>query len=203
GPPQMDTCDMKPDAPPEVRGELKPIATDVPGIQISESLPLVAKHASKCAIIRSVSFSLTVGSHGGGVYLTLTGGHQNPRVGDKDDVRPSAEDFPNLGSVVASLRPTNNAIPANVWLLDMYRGTSAGEGRGFLGKRYDPFPILQDPNHPSFRVQALTPPQEITVDRLSGRRELLDTVNRQGERLAAAPSVSGLNTHYEKAFNLI
>src|SRR5262249_59182464 len=65
------------------------------------------------------------------------------------------------------------------------------------------FRILQDPNHPSFRVQALTPPQEITVDRLSGRRELLDTVNRQGERLAAAPSVSGMNTQYEKAFNLI
>jgi hypothetical protein len=203
GPPQMDTFDLKPAAPPEVRGELKPIATDVPGIQISESLPLVAKHASKYAIIRSVCFSQSVGSHGGGVYLTLTGGHQNPRVGDKDDVRPSPEDFPCLGSVVASMRPTSNGVPPFVWLLDMYRHTFAGEGAGFLGKRYDPFRILQDPNHPNFRVQALTPPQEISIDRLGDRRGLLDQINRQADYLRETRGVTGMNAQYEKAFNLV
>src|SRR5262245_26344528 len=58
GPPQMDTFDMKPDAPPEVRGELKPIDTNVPGIQVSEQLPQLAKHADKLAVVRSVAFDM-------------------------------------------------------------------------------------------------------------------------------------------------
>src|SRR5436305_6066016 len=61
GPPQMDTFDLKPEAPPEVRGEFKPIATSVPGIQVCDQLPLVAKHADKLAVVRSVSFDHTVG----------------------------------------------------------------------------------------------------------------------------------------------
>src|SRR5262249_31571396 len=61
GPPQMDTFDLKPDAPPEIRGELKPIATNVPGVNISESLPLLSRHADKYSIVRSVSFNMSVG----------------------------------------------------------------------------------------------------------------------------------------------
>src|SRR6188508_1775918 len=63
GPPQMDTFDLKPEAPPEIRGEFKPIDTNVPGIQVGELLPMVAKHADKLAVVRSVSFDQTVGSH--------------------------------------------------------------------------------------------------------------------------------------------
>jgi hypothetical protein len=201
GPPQMDTFDLKPDAPPEVRGELKPIATNVSGIRISESLPLLSKHADKYAIIRSVCFNMSVGSHGGAVYLTLTGGHQNPRVGDRDDVRPLPEDFPCLGSVVARSRPGNHTIPPFVWLLDMYRTTFAGEGAGFLGKGYDPFRVLQDPNHPSFRIAALTPPTEVTASRFGARRDLLEQVDRQ--TAPRSGSVAGMSAHYEKAFDLM
>jgi hypothetical protein len=202
GPPQMDTFDLKPEAPPEVRGELKPISTSVPGIQISESLPLLAARADKYAIIRSVAFNMSVGSHGGAVYLTLTGGHQNPRVGDRDDVRPLPEDFPNLGSIVAHSRPTSAALPPFVWLLDMYRTTFAGEGAGFLGKRHDPFRILQDPNRPDFRVQALTPPKEVSTERLQSRRGLLDQVNLQVNALRRS-NATGLDAHYQRAFDLI
>jgi hypothetical protein len=95
GPPQMDTFDLKPDAPAEVRGELKPIATSVPGVQISEQLPLVAQQAHRCAIIRSVSDEYIGGAHGQSVYLALTG-HKNPRVSG-DDVRPASERQPDEG----------------------------------------------------------------------------------------------------------
>ncbi|OAI48036.1 hypothetical protein AYO44_01125 [Planctomycetaceae bacterium SCGC AG-212-F19] len=203
GPPQMDTFDMKPEAPPEIRGEFKPIATNIPGIQVSDHLPMVAKHADKLAVVRSVSFDQTVGSHGGSVYLTLTGGHVNPRVGDRDDVRPSPDDFPNIGAVLASMRPTTNGLPPFVWLLDMYRSTFAGEGAGFLGKKFEPFRILQDPNQPKFKVQSLSTLPEVPLERLDNRRQLLDTFHRQADAALRAGGTAGLGAPYERAFDLL
>jgi hypothetical protein len=198
GPPQMDTFDLKPDAPPEVRGALKPIATSVPGIRISEQLPLVARQAHRCAIIRSVSDEYTGGAHGQSVYLALTG-HKNPRVSG-DDVRPASDDFPCMGSAVARLRGGDLPLPPFVWLLDMHRRTFAGEGGGFLGPVHDPFRILQDPNRADFRVQALTPPRELSLERLGGRRGLLDQFRREGDRVIG-PKV--LDAYQQRACNLI
>src|SRR5436190_1006848 len=179
GPPQMDTFDLKPDAPAEVRGEFPPTATSVPGTQISSLLPLLAQQAHRYAIIRSVSDEYTGGAHGQSVYLALTG-HKNPRV-NGDDIRPASSDYPCMGSAVARLRGNDQALPPHVWLLDMHRRTFAGEGGGFLGQTCDPFRILQDPNRPDFRVQALTPPREVPLDRLAGRRGLLEQVRRRGD----------------------
>src|SRR5947209_16911398 len=69
GPPQMDTFDLKPDAPAEVRGQFPPIATSVPGTQISSLLPALARQAHRYTIIRSVSDEYAGGAHGPGVYL--------------------------------------------------------------------------------------------------------------------------------------
>src|SRR5262249_8911345 len=101
GPPQMDTFDLKPDAPAEVRGEFPPIATSVPGTQISSLLPALAQQAHRYTIIRSVSDEYTGGAHGQSVYLALTG-HKNPRV-NGDDIRPAADDYPCPGSAPAPL----------------------------------------------------------------------------------------------------
>src|SRR5205085_10653552 len=87
GPPQMDTFDLKPDAPAEVRGEFPPSETSVPGTHISSLLPMLAQQAHRYAIIRSVSDEYTGGAHGQSVYLALTG-HKNPRV-NGDDIRPA------------------------------------------------------------------------------------------------------------------
>ena len=108
GPPQMDTFDLKPDAPAGVRGEFPPIATRVTGTQISELLPMLAQQAHRYAIIRTVSDEYTGGAHGQSVYLALTG-HKNPRV-QGDDVRPRSDDFPCMGSAVARLRGNGNAL---------------------------------------------------------------------------------------------
>src|SRR5205085_523406 len=87
GPPQMDTFDLKPDAPVEVRGEFPPAATSVTGTRISSLLPSLAKQAHRYAIIRTVSDEYAGGAHGQSVYLALTG-HKNPRV-NGDDIRPA------------------------------------------------------------------------------------------------------------------
>src|SRR3954452_6094556 len=167
GPPQMDTFDLKPDAPAGVRGEFPPIATSVPGTQISSLLPALAKQAHRYAIIRTVSDEYTGGAHGQSVYLALTG-HKNPRV-KGDDIRPATDDYPCMGSAVARLRSPGQALPPHVWLLDMHRRTFAGEGGGFLGQTCDPFRILQAPNRPDFRVQALSPSREPPLDRIGAR----------------------------------
>jgi hypothetical protein len=198
GPPQMDTFDLKPDAPAEVRGEFPPIATSVSGTHISSLLPSLAQQAHRLAIIRSVSDEYIGGAHGQSVYLALTG-HKNPRVSG-DDIRPAADDYPCMGSAVGRLRGTGHALPPHIWLLDMHRRTFAGEGGGFLGQTCDPFRILQDPNRPDFRVQALTPPREVPLERLGARRGLLDEMARH------AGSVLGrgiMDAHQERAFNMI
>jgi hypothetical protein len=198
GPPQMDTFDLKPEAPVEVRGEFPPIATSVTGTQISSLLPELAKQAHRYAIIRTVSDEYNGGAHGQSVYLALTG-HKNPRV-NADDIRPAADDYPCLGSTVARLRDNGNALPPHVWLLDMYRRTFAGEGGGFLGQTYDPFRVLQDPNRPDFRVQALTPPREVPLERLAERRGLFEQMQRQGDNVLGRRT---MDAHQERAFNMI
>jgi hypothetical protein len=198
GPPQMDTFDLKPDAPAGVRGEFPPTATSVPGTQISSLLPALAERAHKYAIIRTVSDEYTGGAHGQSVYLALTG-HKNARV-KGDDIPPAANDYPCVGSGVARLRGDGSALPGHVWLLDMHRKTFAGEGGGFLGHAYDPFRILKDPNRPDFRVQALAPPREAPPERFAARRGLLEQLQRDGDGVLGR---GAMDAHQERAFAMI
>lgn len=198
GPPQMDTFDLKPDAPAEVRGLLSPISTSVPGVQISEQLPLLAQQAHRCAILRTVSDEYTGGAHGQSVYLALTG-HKSPRV-NGDDIPPALSDYPCLGSAVAKLRGGNHPLPPFVWLLDMHRRSFAGEGGGFLGQVSDPFRILQDPNRPDFRIQSLAPVKDVSLERLGDRRGLLDQLRRQSD---AVIGPHAMDDHHERAINMI
>jgi hypothetical protein len=198
GPPQIDTFDLKPDAPAEIRGILKPIATSVPGLQISEQLPLLSRQMHHTALIRSVSDEYIGGAHGQSVYLALTG-HKNPRV-NGDDIRPGLDDYPCMGSALAKVRGGDAALPPFVWLLDMHRRTFAGEGGGFLGQGSDPFRILQDPSRPDFRINALAPTRDIPLDRLGGRRGLLDELRRRTDPALAR---NAMDAHQERAFNMI
>src|SRR5437762_2559085 len=105
GPSHIDIWDMKPGAPAEIRGEFKPQATNVPGIQITEHLPRLARMADKYAIIRSLAHGDS--AHGSAGHTMLTG--RAPRL--KGEVPPNADDFPHYGSVLTHLRPTPHAVP--------------------------------------------------------------------------------------------
>src|SRR6266480_588711 len=99
GPPHQDSFDMKPDAPAEIRGQFKPIPTNVPGIQICEHLPMLAKMADKYTIIRSATHDQTV--HAQAAHYTLTGNKVGP-----------GREGPNLGTVVGKFLPQRNALPS-------------------------------------------------------------------------------------------
>jgi uncharacterized protein (DUF1501 family) len=175
GPSQLDTWDPKPDAPAEVRGEFRPIATRIPGTRISEHLPLLAQHAEKYAIIRSMTHDDP--AHLSSVHHILTGRHAPKVKSDADP--PSRRDSPHIGSVLAHLRPTKQALPSFVtvpWTVSHPAapgGLAPGQNAGWLGQAYDPFVVTGDPNSASFRVSGLNLSADVTMQRFETREHLL------------------------------
>ena len=145
GPSQLDTWDMKPDAPTEIRGELKSISTSVEGIRVSELLPRMATLVDRIRIVRSVTHTASV--HTTGVYTMLTGTlHPTPKV---DQTRFRPEDHPHLGSVAAASLGGRQGVPPFVCLPTLFRappvdGIWPGQTAGFLGRRRDPFVVEGD-----------------------------------------------------------
>src|SRR6516225_9061674 len=160
GPPQHETFDPKPDAPAEVRGEFKPIATNVPGIQICELLPRTAAIVDRVAIVRSMCTHSDL--HDASGYWVLTGykylGQQSRQI--------SPTDWPYLGSIIKMLKPSTKLPPlSSVWLPDVMRlndnVTPAGQTAGFLGKRWEPQRFIGDPAAPDYRIEGLDLPTDL------------------------------------------
>jgi hypothetical protein len=207
GPSQLDLWDMKPDAPAEVRGELKPIATNVPGIQISELLPLLARHVDKFKIVRSVTHPCSV--HTTGVYTMLTGTiHGTPLV---DQLRALPEDHPHLGSIVARHRGSSGGLPPFVTLPKLFEappvdGIWPGQNAGFLGRRYDPFVVQGDKTSAEFTAPGLALSGDVGAERLEDRRALLAQLNRRAQQAHTSGTLgprSQLDGFYQQAFSLL
>src|SRR5262245_7566116 len=182
GPPQLDTWDLKPDAPAEVRGEFKPIATCVPGVRICELFPRLARQADKYCIVRSVTHQCTVHTPAG--YAMLTGAeHPSAAAKSATEVRPSPEDRPHFGSLLTRVRPERRGVPTFVALPEIIKDDAInefpGQGGGLLGKRYDPFRIDADSRTGAFRVPDVVLPPDMTAERLADRRALLPLLDRQ------------------------
>ncbi len=181
GPSQLDTFDLKPDAPAEIRGPFKPMATRVPGIQICEHFERLAHVTDKLAIVRSLNH--TDPAHLSSGHATLTG-HWAPKINSDADA-PSDRDTPHLGSLLAHLRETPGTLPPFVTLpWKAYHpaapgGQAPGQHGGFLGHRYDPLLVTGDPSQPDWRVQELSLADGISYDRIDSRRALLDEIDRQ------------------------
>ena len=110
GPPHLDMWDLKPDAPAEVRGPFKPIATSVPGVRVCEHLPRLARLAHRYALVRSVSHNNH--NHTPMIYYTLTG-RPVERPAEDNDVRPPQRtDFPHFGAVSPTAGPPRGGYPA-------------------------------------------------------------------------------------------
>ena len=185
GPPQHDTWDMKPDAPAEVRGELSPIATNVPGIFISELFPRLARHADKYCLVRSVTHGDNVHTSAG--YTMLTGAyHPQANAPTASDIRPLPNDRPHLGALLDLARPATNGWPTHVALPEVIKDANVnefpGQHAGFLGKPHEPFRVFADEARASLRVPPIALPADISTARLSERVALLE---RCDSRLAS------------------
>jgi Protein of unknown function (DUF1501) len=198
----LDSFDPKPDAPAEIAGEFKPIATSVPGVQVIEHLPRLAKLADKFTLVRSVHHRTS--NHNSAAYYSLTG-HQ-PLI-DIVTANASAHDFPAYGSVVDKFAPTASKVPTAVSLPTMIADgpfRTPGEFAGLLGKMHDPLFITQDPNSSTFDVEELTLPAGLSFDRVDNRKALLDAVDaksRLGDRHDA--SLAGVDAYHQRAFSLL
>ena len=198
----IDTVDLKPNAPAEIRGEFNPISTNVPGIQVCEHLPQLAKHADKFSLIRS--FTHGNSSHGPADHYMLTGYH--PRAGFNSGLSPNNQ-WPSHGSVIArKLGPrmgdsSAGAVPPYVCLPKMHPSA----GSAYLGPAAAPFVIEADPNAPGFSVPDLVPPLSLEANRLDARRALLakvDRFQRAAER-EANDQARTVSVFREKAFAMM
>ncbi len=203
GPSQIDTFDMKPDAPADFRGEFCPIDTNVPGIRFCEHLPLLARQADKFAIVRSMHHLHP--RHGYGLYYMFTGReHARPDL----DAAPSTDDFPSLAGMITKTQGARGDFPAAVTLprwnrfLDLPQ-EYAGETAGFLGKTYDPWLVKAEQGGTQFAVSGIELPDDMTFDRLAERRELLSQFNGRIGRLADQESCGQLDALYRQAFSLV
>lgn len=178
GPSHIDTWDPKPEATDAIRGEFQPIPTSAPGVFISEHFPMLAQHAHRLAIVRSMSHDDP--AHLSTAHRILTG-HLAPRP-KSDTTPPSSNDWPHLGSLVAKIQPVPGAVPTAVtmpWTVAHPAapgGQAPGQHGGWLGKAFDPFRVEGDPNSPGFEVAGLGLPTGIDEPRFAARRAMLDTL---------------------------
>ena len=185
GPSHIDTFDLKPEAPAEIRGEFKPIATKIPGVSFCEHLPHLAARTDKLAVVRSLSHPQS--NHLLATHHVLTG---TAIPGGKFDQVASRNDWPDYAAGLDTLRPRNDGVPTGVNLPTfLVEGplTWPGQYAGFLGARHDPWQVRQDPNLPDFHVDALGLAAGLGVERLSQRRGLLEQLDRAAQGAGDGP----------------
>jgi hypothetical protein len=170
GPSQLDTWDMKPDAPASIRGPYKPIKTNVPGIEICEIFPRMAKHADKFALLRSV-YHTAAAVHDTGCQMMQTG-----------RLFQGGLESPNYGSVLRFEKGARGDMPPNVlipYMIGQLGGNLPhGDTAGFLGKAYDPFVLNADPSEANFKVPDMLPPDYISAVRVDRRRDWRQVIDQ-------------------------
>ena len=190
GPTHFETFDPKPDAPAEIRGEFNPIRTKIPGVYFSQHMTRLASIADKLAVVRSVCHNQ--GNHGAGNHYMMTGSPPRVPVGCGAFV----SFHPSLGSVAAYERGAPEGLPAYFSMPSMSRSG----GPNFLGAKYAPFVVSDDPSRENFRVRDVALPEGLTDDHFHTRRDLRQLVDRF-QRItdkAAADPVSAVDDYYRQ-----
>jgi len=195
GPSHIDTWDPKPNAPAEVRGPFKPIATKAPGMSITEIFPRMAQHADKFSLIRSVYHTATA------VHDT---GHQMMQTGR---LFSGGVEHPHVGCVLGYLKGQRGEVPAHVLLPRPIGRTGGnlphGHTAGYLGKQYDPFILNADPSDPKFKVPDLLPPDYISTIRAERRQKLRDAVDGAFKTFENSPQAKQLDDNFNLAYRLM
>ena len=194
-PSQLDTWDMKPEAPAEIRGPFQPISTSSSDIQISEIFPRMARHADKFSLVRSCYHTAAA------VHDT---GHQMMQTGR---LFTGGINTPHAGCVANYLLGRRSDLPAHVLLPEPMGRTGGnlphGQDAGFLGKSFDPFVLMADPSQENFKVPDLLPPPEIGEVRLARRRRLRSVVDQTVRDFEASDNAALLDSNFEAAFRLM
>src|SRR5262249_11648446 len=214
GAPTQDMFDLKPNAPDRIRGDFKPIASNVPGIQVCEHLPLTARWMHRAALVRSVNHK--AGCHNPLASYTGYEAFLSDITSTKDTYPPS------MGSVCEFLRKPQDDLPAYLYLPN-YAGAGNAGGvvrypgpyAGFLGKRYDP---LSWESNPAIAHKPRGPPvlggdpsrgrtprlaEGITLDPLQPREGLLQQFNRQQRRLESDRALDDVTRMQQRALSLL
>jgi hypothetical protein len=195
GPSHYETFDPKPDAPKEIRGELNPIKTSVPGIQFCETVPKLAAIADKLTIVRSICHRDP--NHGGGNHYMMTGAPTPVPV----NCGAFVTFHPSFGSMVSYQRGIRNGLPAYMSLPSMSRSG----GPNFLGAQHAPFIISGNPSSKDFRVRDVVLPPGISEGRAQTRqqlREALDRMLRLNDKIAEDPAIT-FDGYYHQGLDLI
>ena len=189
----LDTFDPKPAAPEEIRGPYAPIATNVPGMQLTDMLPRLARIADCFTLVRSMTHGTS--DHNGGMHVCMTG-HSKP-----------TERTPYFGSIAAKLRPATHSVPPYVWLQNL-----AGDvvpwylNGGVLGAAFGPWVIGKDETNaaqPEFRVCDFDPPDGLDPRRQAGQSELLNQLSTLSGSRYQSPPTDEYRQFQRQAFDLV
>jgi hypothetical protein len=195
GPTHFETFDPKPDAPMEYRGEFSSIDTTVPGVGYSEHMVKLAASLNDYAMIRSIRHDQ--GNHGAGNHYMMTGSPPRIPVGCGAFV----SFHPSMGSVVAKELGRDNGLPPYFSMPQMSRSG----GPNFLGARYAPFVVGDDPNAAKFKVRDVALPRDLTDMRFGSRTDLRAKVDRM-VRLndeAAGDPVLAFDEYFQQGHSLV
>ena len=209
GPSHIDTWDMKPQAPREIRGEFEPIATSTPGITLCEHLPHLARQTHHLAIVHSLTHGHDLrgpNNHASGYYYNLTAHPPDSSFALGESRRARRDDWPFFGSVVAYKRKPHPSLPQLVMLPRKIRviDDTAGQYATHLGSQYDPLVVAGTRERPPvFTVPALELQGDVTAKRLFDRRNLLQALDRSHRAMEQLHAVNNFSQHQQRAFSLL
>ncbi|MGE0759852.1 MAG: DUF1501 domain-containing protein [Pirellulaceae bacterium] len=189
GPSHLETFDLKPEAPQEYRGPFQPISTNVPGIDICEGFPNLARRADKFAIVRSLYHNRN--EHSGGTSRLLSGYASIA-------ANPADGEYPEIGSIVA------RHLERQVRDLPLYVGSNKfyGGGPAYLGPAYAPFMYSGDPNGKNFSVGNLSLSQD-AASLLQKRTQLLASFDNLRREVDRAQTMTALDKFNRRALDLL
>jgi uncharacterized protein (DUF1501 family) len=201
GPSQLDMWDPKPQAPADIRGSFKPIPTTVPGVQIGEHLPRMARLAHRYTIVRSMSHEENDHLRAG--HYVLTGAELPKKVARSGMLRT---DRPHAGAVVSKLLGSRGAVPPFCTIPEWIAPVGPprpGQHGGFLGAAFDPYLIDSDPNEPDYNPGSVRVAPGSRASRTARLRALLDAAERRSKLAADLPAVDEYETFRGKALDLV
>ena len=218
GPSHIDTFDMKPNAPAEVRGQFGSIATSVPGLRVCEHLPQTARVMDRIAVIRSMHHPMT--NHNAAAFTALSG--RNPLKGDLELLGNDRNDPPCYRAILSATLREKQGFPTFVALPHvMYNVVQLpGQVAGFLGSAHNPFQVSADPSLPDFHLGELDLPGDLSLDRLDRRASLLNglddrhrstrndgrtspVIATSPKEIAPTPDTDPFDVYAQKAFRLL